>query len=173
MVLAGKMSQDSAWHPTKIQARPATQADSAEIFAWRNDAQTRRMSHTIDIVAWEAHHAWFTATLADSGRCLLMCTSVTEESGVVEIEKLAAVRFDLREEVALISINVNPERRGAGIGKHCLQCALNFLKERHSRIRIITAEIKVHNSISIRIFEALGFVYQETRCDTLYYERAL
>jgi len=135
----------------QINTRAAEEADSAEIFAWRNDPVTRQMSLTTAPVSLEAHQAWFAATLADETRCLLVCFDGTTS------QKLAVVRFDLEGSAALMSINLNPIQRGKGLAQPCLRQALAFLSKSHPQVTLVRAEIKTENIPSRRSFEAVGF----------------
>jgi RimJ/RimL family protein N-acetyltransferase len=132
-----------------VIVRPATDADSADIFAWRNDPLTRHMSLNSDAVSWRDHQNWFATSLENAGRWLLLC----EENSV----KLAVVRFDIDGANALVSINLNPEARGKSLAKPCLQSAIEYLQSHTSGIRGLTAEIKQENAASRRVFEQVGF----------------
>ena len=97
-----------------INTRVASITDSRDIFEWRNDELTRKMSHTSDIVEWEGHSAWFESSLENKNRLILLCESINE------LKKIAVVCFDINFRRALVSINLSPEMRGKGISKQCL-----------------------------------------------------
>lgn len=146
---------------------PVTLADSEDIFAWRNDSVTRRMSHFMDTVSWNEHSAWFAAALTDTKRSLLICTMKETR------DKLAVVRFDLLDQAARVPINFNPAWRGAGLAMPCLRCALVVFHQTHRAVSELHAEIKVHNGASIGIFEALGFTRQRKFDGTAFYQHTL
>ena len=41
-----------------FRIRPATKDDARQLFEWRNDEATRRMSKNKDIVGWDEHLGW-------------------------------------------------------------------------------------------------------------------
>ena len=95
-----------------LSVRLANLSDSKEVFNWRNDKTTRKMSHTNNIINWEEHNHWFGSNLDNNSQCLLICC--IEETH----EKVAAVRFNLQNNIAIISINLSPSMRGKGFAAH-------------------------------------------------------
>ena len=136
---------------TSISACPVTDANSEELFNWRNDAHTRAMSHSSEPVEWADHVRWFEATLEDPDRCLLMCRL---DGGN---ENVAMVRFDVDGATALISINIAPTMRGKGLAGPCLQTAIRFFHLAYRDVNLIKAEIKAVNPASRKAFEGAGF----------------
>ena len=71
--------------------------------------------------------------------------------------KLGVVRFDIKSAkcIAEVSINLNPEMRGQGLGKLMLDLAIEeFFK--YFSLNLV-AEVKPKNAASIKLFTALGF----------------
>lgn len=128
--------------------RRATQADAADVWRWRQDPLTRAMSRSQGEVALEDHLRWFSAALADPRRTMLI--------GEADDQKVGLVRFDL-EDVAEVSINVNPDLRGRGYGQALLLAAMSGVDGD------VWAEIREENLASQRIFEQAGFVFQDVR----------
>jgi hypothetical protein len=54
----------------KLTASKATENDSADIWKWRNDTLTRKMSTTTDEVSWKAHSNWYNNSLKNTNRYL-------------------------------------------------------------------------------------------------------
>lgn len=146
-----------------LSVRVANLSDSKEIFAWRNDEATRLMSHVDNIVDWEEHRNWFNSTLKSQSRFLLICH--IEETK----QKIAAVRFDLNKNIAVISINLCPLIRSKGWAKPCLKEAINHFTSNFSSISIIEAEIKSMNLASIKAFESVGFTLDRENNKIQYY----
>lgn len=146
-----------------ISVRLATDADSEEIFNWRNDEKTRMMSHTTDMVEWEGHSKWLESTLENPNRCLLMCC-IGESN-----DNVAIVRFDVDADTALISINLAPSMRNKGLAKPCLQEAMDFFKKIYNDVDCIKAEIKSINTASRRAFEGVGFCLTKEVDEVRYY----
>lgn len=144
-----------------IQVRSAVESDSRLIFSWRNDAVTREMSHTSDPIPWEDHKAWFERTLKDPSRWLLMCSTAER--------RIAVTRFDLLEHKALVSINLDPDVRGQGLGKASLRAAIDYFNSMQSRPLDLLAEIKCNNLASRRSFEVCDFFLErEDEANTYY-----
>ncbi len=146
-----------------LHVRQATEADSKDIFEWRNDELTRKMSHATDRVEWDGHCRWFASSIANDERLLLIC----ETSG--ESEKVGFVRFDLNDKNALMSINLSPDMRGKGYAKQCLLDAIVYFKAQHPNSFSIVAEIKVQNLASRYTFEGVGFELAYVEGDVLHY----
>jgi len=127
----------------------ATLADAALLHAWRNDAETRANSHNRDAVAWDDHLAWLAAVLADPARELL----IAEQDGTA----VGTVRLDREGDDTLLSWTVAPARRGRGLGRTMVRCAVARVPA--ARLR---AEIAVSNARSIAIARGAGFRLSET-----------
>jgi len=147
--------------------RNANASDSKDIFNWRNDELTRQMSKTTNLVEWDEHNSWFTASLSNPYRLLVIC-----ENEVTK-EKIAIVRFDIEDERALISINISPKMRGKRMAYGCLKDAIFFFKKHFPNVRFIDAEIKNINIPSQRSFMSAGFLLVKKDTNIFYYEYVL
>jgi RimJ/RimL family protein N-acetyltransferase len=147
-----------------INIRVASIKDSKDIFDWRNDELTRKMSQTTDIVEWEGHSAWFASSLENKNRLILLCESINDS------KKIAVVRFDVNSRRALVAINLSPEMRGKGISKQCLRLSIENFKNEYPHVDALDAEIKPENIASQRVFKSIGFVNIRDDLNTLYFE---
>lgn len=133
-----------------LQVRAAQDADSRDLWLWRNDAVTRAMSLSTAEISWDAHVPWFAQALADASRRFY----VAEAGGA----KVGMCRFDLAYDGASaeVSINLNPDLRGRGWGAPLLAaCIARF---RQDFPVVLTATIRPDNAASQRIFARCGFV---------------
>ena len=144
--------------------RKANGGDSTDLFNWRNDDITRQMSHNTELIEWDVHSAWFSASLANTNRMVIICEDESTK------EKVAMVCFDVEGDRALMSINLSPKMRGRGKAKACLRDAISFFQEYFSFVRFIDAEIKRINIPSQQSFAGVGFVPVKGDADVLYYE---
>ena len=128
--------------------RPATYQDSDDLFLWRNDAQTRTMSITSDMVKRQGHDQWLEATLSNPNRVLYI--------GEVDNKKIGMCRFDIDEDMACVSINLNPLARGKGMATTFLQKAIDTFWDEYQCD--LTATIKHDNIASMKCFEKIGFI---------------
>lgn len=138
-----------------IDVRSATLNDSKDIFTWRNDVQTRQMSHNSDVLTWDEHSRWFEATLASENRRLLVCIERKTNS------KVGIVRLDIGTDSAEISINLAPNMRGKGLGKVCLIQAIKSFQCSFPQHKTLNAEIKPENLSSQKSFEGVGFKFNK------------
>jgi RimJ/RimL family protein N-acetyltransferase len=121
-----------------MQIRAATMEDAQRLFAWRNDALTREMSISQDLVTWECHLAWLGKRLARTEPHLY----IVEKDGT----PVATYRIDGNDEV---SYTVAPEFRRQGVATALLGEALT----RHGPLK---AEIFRDNLGSIKAAERAG-----------------
>ena len=135
---------------TNLLIRLATDSDSKNIFEWRNDLLVRRMSHTTKIVEWEQHINWFANSLNSENRILLIC----EQNFV---NKIAVVRFDISESGALVSINLNPIKRGKNLAKVSLIKSIEFFSNKYASTKKLFAEVNEENIASKKTFLGVGF----------------
>lgn len=133
-----------------FSVRLATDKDSKNIFDWRNDTLTRSMSHSTKIIDWEQHKKWFASCL-DSENCLLVIC----EHDI--FNKIAVVRFDINESGALISINLNPSKRGKNLGKESLIKSIELFSKKYPSTKKIFAEVNEKNTASKKTFLGVGF----------------
>jgi RimJ/RimL family protein N-acetyltransferase len=127
--------------------RPATEADSALLLAWRNDPETRAWSRTTDPVAPADHQAWLERSLRNPDRRLL----VAEQ----DHKPVGTVRFDRDGRHWEVSITVAPEARGRKLAVPILLAAERVL-EPHVTVR---ACVHRDNAASRSLFRRAG--YQE------------
>ena len=123
--------------------------DSEDLFRWRNDLNTRKMSFLGDEISYDKHFKWLKDAIANP--------NIEFYIGEFRNNKLGVCRFDYEKESneSKISINMNPYLRGKGFGKKFLQnVIIQYLKKRKS---ILLAEIKDKNIISINLFKSVGF----------------
>lgn len=111
--------------------RPATKADAALLFEWRNEPSTRAMFKSKEPVVWEDHSAWLDRRLAMDEPNLFLFE--------LDGKPVGTFRIDAGD----LSYTVAPECRKRGI-------ASLMLKEVRSRFGRLRAEIYADNLPSIR-----------------------
>ena len=151
----------------KIIVRKAKKEDSENIFEWRNNLHTRRMSHNKEIIDWEKHHKWFLNALSSKKKFMIIC-----ENYELMI-KIGIVQFDISNTVALVSINLNPAERGKGFSEICLNEAIQFFSKKFLFTKILCAEIREDNKASINTFLKVGFKKRRIFNGIGYYQKIL
>ena len=119
------------------------------IYKWRNDKLTRNMSLNTYKITYQSHLKWFKEILDNP----LTKSYIGEIKG----KKIGICRFDINKEILCseVSININPDLRGQGIGKKFLTAAIeNF--EKAYQLELI-AQVKIKNYASKKIFKNAHF----------------
>src|SRR5438552_812493 len=97
----------------EIMLRFATDMDAKDVFLWRNSPETRKYSFNSQAIKWEDHWQWFTNTLQQKDRFILI--------GEIQQEAIGVLRYDIHEEEAEVGIYLLPKLHGKGLGSHLLQ----------------------------------------------------
>jgi len=140
----------------RVEDKNPDNSDSKQLWEWRNDPVTREMSRNSEWIPWELHRDWYVKTMQDPNEVLLFADYHGKQMGTV--------RFDVeKKHSAEVSININPEMRGNGLGRKLLGAACRYGFHKLG-LKEIDAEIKEKNVASIHIFESVGFQFIE-KCD--------
>jgi|JI10StandDraft_1071094.scaffolds.fasta_scaffold48844_7 L-amino acid N-acyltransferase YncA len=135
-----------------INIRRAIPEDSADVWLWRNDAQTRLMSSSQEAIDWQSHSLWFERTLVSSDVAVYIGLDT-------ELQKIGVCRFQRLANAsrATVSLNLNPKFRGKYMSAKFLTAAVEAFLERNNCE--LLAVIRKVNTASIRCFENCGFVH--------------
>ena len=138
----------------KIKVRKANNKDIYDIYNWRNDPITKKMSKNKSSINLDEHKDWFNKKKRDENTLILMCIEKHFN------KKIGVVFFNLNErnKSSNISINLDPLNRNKGYGSECLSISINFFKKYFENCDKIFAEIKNDNISSIKTFEKIGFI---------------
>ena len=98
----------------------------------------------------ERHMRWLDSVLRDPHRRLLMAQA--------DGEPVACVRVDIEAATARVSIYVDPERTGKGLGAAALDATSQWLVEHEQGVDRIEANILPNNLASRGAFESAGYV---------------
>ena len=150
----------------EISVRHAVQNDSSDIFHWRNDPITRQMSHETEIIDLEQHNNWYSNSLVSKSLILLICENK-------DSEKISLISFKISQSDAIISINLNPTKRGSNLAKPCLVKSIDFFSEHHCEVKRLVAEIKEENIASQKTFSGIGFDKYSLEDNIGFYEKVL
>lgn len=151
----------SAMGVNGIEMRVACQADSENLFQWRNHPSIRAVSRNPAEIAWQDHQRWLDAVLNDGRRILL----IGHLSGV----PAGVVRFDMDEDgEAEVSIYVVPEMLSRGLGAELLRSAEDWLAANVRGYLRIRAHVLGENIRSQRLFSDAGY-----RIESFYYLKEL
>lgn len=136
---------------SKLIIKNADTNDCIDIFNWRNNPESRKMFLISRKVTWDEHKEWFKNSLLNPRKVLLICYDEIKE-------KVGIVRFDIENTQTLISINLNPSKRGRGLSSQCLTESIKFFVSNYNLKGRIVAIVKEENIRSIKSFKSSGFI---------------
>ena len=136
---------------SKLTIKNADTNDCIDIFNWRNNPESRKMFLISRKVSWDEHKEWFKNSLLNPRKVLLICYDEIKE-------KVGIVRFDIENTQTLISINLNPSKRGRGLSSQCLTESIKFFVSNYNPKGRIVAIVKEENIRSIKSFKSSGFI---------------
>ena len=140
-----------------ITFRCARSDDSVRVLNWRNDPDAVRWSETHHPVDIDCHNQWFPGVIQNPGHRLLIAQFDGEPVGYL--------RLDIADGSGRVSIAVDSQHRGQGLGTSMLQRLVAELAH-DVQIRDLTALVHRDNASSIRAFQRAGFQRVDgPRCD--------
>ncbi|MDC3094316.1 GNAT family N-acetyltransferase [Prochlorococcus sp. AH-716-M10] len=119
---------------------------------WRNDPITIKMSLSRKGVSLSEHISWCKKIMNSKENFLFVCEEFNSP--------VAVVRFDQNIEnhnTYILTINVDPKKRGKGYGRIALKRSIDLLKKKDKDCNLIVAKIRKCNFSSIKLFEFCGF----------------
>ena len=137
-----------------ISLRKAQENDSADVFNWRNDPETREASINTEFVTYVEHETWFSRCLSDPSVTIYIATSNDDANSSVGICRFNTFSNTRKAEV---SINLNPSFRGRKLAQKVLHESIKMAASDIQNVRFLTATIKETNTASLKIFMAEQF----------------
>ena len=133
----------------ELKLRLVREDDRQLLFEWADDPAARAASFHSATFSWEGHVRWFSERLRDPGSVIYIGENAAGKP-------LGLVRFHIKGEIAVLSVNVAPEVRGIGWGRKLIAFATHALVRAHS-VQRIDAFVKLGNDASVRLFDAIGY----------------
>ena len=127
-----------------LYVRPAEIFDSKNIFEWRNHESIRSVSRNSKKISKNQHFEWFNLVLNGDKNILLI--------GMCGHDSVGVVRFDIKENVAEVSIYLVPDKNLTGFGINLLMAAENWIRESYPHITRIASCVYCQNQASINLF---------------------
>ena len=132
-----------------LSLRLAREEDSETLWLWRNAPAVRDASRSRSAIAWSDHANWFDSKLRDDNTRLFIAELDSQPAGMV--------RFDQVGDRALVSIAVDEDHRGRGLGRRLLAESCNRYLKEVGPVTVLRAEVHSSNLASAKVFEAVGF----------------
>jgi UDP-2,4-diacetamido-2,4,6-trideoxy-beta-L-altropyranose hydrolase len=133
----------------EINYRNANRDNLQLFFNWANDPEVRNNSYNSNAISLEEHTNWYLQKLDDRNTKFYIAEVKTQPAGMV--------RFDSKEDHAIVSILIDKNFRGLGLASTLLQDCCRFYFETESKP--IHAYIKNSNMASIHSFKKAGFSF--------------
>lgn len=129
--------------------RPAEERDGRTVFDWRNHPAVISASFDHRPLQWYTHQQWFALALQAEDRTLLIAESSGKPVGVL--------RYDFQGVEAVVSIYLDPEHIGAGIGPEILKMGTELVRMNRPSVQRIIARVMPGNEASAGAFRKAGF----------------
>lgn len=129
---------------SQLTVRLANQSDCLQLFEWRNHPDIRVVSRNTELISWEVHQNWFLKVLLSADKPIL----VGELHGV----RVGAVRFDICEALAEVSIYRAPSIQQIGLGQDLLRSAERWLAANRPDVCDVYAQVIGGNERAHRLF---------------------
>ena len=132
-----------------LDLRPAKMSDADRLLKWANDPVARAWSKSATPITSDDHDRWMQFNVLMGYPQHIVMIAETEDGPV------GVVRFDAKKRDVLsytVSINMDPNYRGNGLGYAVLAEACRMMQE-----NTLLAEMRYENAASINIFERCGF----------------
>jgi UDP-2,4-diacetamido-2,4,6-trideoxy-beta-L-altropyranose hydrolase len=133
----------------QVSLRKATMNDAVLAHSWRNAEITRRYFRNPSLLSQEEHLDWWRKRIDDASSHLLIA-----HCGAVGV---GVIRFDVGADVAEVSIYIDPDLHGFGLGSQLLELGCDWLTLHEAEVVRLVAEIHPENAASIKAFRAVGF----------------
>lgn len=138
-----------AMHADEIRIRPARSEDCETVWRWRNDPRTRKNAFDSQAIAFETHQAWYATVMTDPRRILLF--------GQIAGQNVGVLRYDGEEGAAEISVYLDPELHGLGLGSKLIAAGSRWVTCQRTRVRTLIARVRPENKASLNAFLAAGY----------------
>ena len=133
-----------------LHFRSAREEDAKLVFDLSNDPVVRKNSINWNSIGWQEHIEWFGRKIKESNYLFhLYFTDKNEFAG--------QVRFNIDDDIAVISISIVSEFRGKGLAHRMLTLSCGEVFGRFAEIKRIDAFIKKENLPSVSGFARAGF----------------
>lgn len=133
---------------TPVHLRPAVEADRERLLAWRNDPEAVATSGSGRPVERAEHDRWFAALLTGGASRLW----IAERAGL----PVGQVRVDVRTGIGTVSIAVDRDHRGQGLGGAML-AALERRLQADAQVVELHAFVRPDNAPSRALFAGAGY----------------
>lgn len=133
----------------KITYRKINVQDKLFIFNLSNEKNVRENSFMSKEISFDEHSSWFDSKIKDDSAFYLIFMYKNTD--------MCFIRFDKKDEVSTIGINLDKNYRGKGFASIILEQACKIYLKNYKQV--IKAYIKTTNVASIKSFEKANFTF--------------
>ena len=137
----------------EIRHRPAQVGDAEALFSWRNDPASRKFSLDSEVISPDGHANWFHSRIQRQSSEPF--TFFEGTYGRIGMTRLDSISGDY--DGFVLSIIVNPEFQGLGIGRKILTITCDLVAKEFPG-KFISAKVHKDNHISQNLFKSSGFI---------------
>jgi RimJ/RimL family protein N-acetyltransferase len=134
-----------------LTLRVANQDDCKDIWRWRNCPEARKRFFVDRPVSWPEHKKWLASKLADKRTGIYIAEKGARKAGVI--------RFDSQSGYLTVSVNLNPDFFGHGLGSRIIKKGTRKALSRFPNAKMIAAEIISGNIASVKAFKKAGYIF--------------
>lgn len=153
-----------------VKLKEADESDLDTTYQWASDPEVRAFSFNQNKITKEEHTNWFSKKIKD-GNCLYL---IAETDGEKKGSKIGSIRFDIKNNEAIISYLIGPKYHGKGLGQIILTNGLEFMgkeiEQNNYPAKKIIGYVMEENIPSVKAFERLGFT-KTIEADRIKYEK--
>jgi UDP-2,4-diacetamido-2,4,6-trideoxy-beta-L-altropyranose hydrolase len=136
---------------TTLMSRPATEADTEQLFIWQCEPGARRFSRNPNPPSRAEHNGWMESRLLKREGVFEILHTADAAVGMLRLESIEGFTNTLE-----VSILVASEQQGQSYGRAALEIARRLLPE-----AIFHASIHNNNIASLKIFNSAGYKVKE------------
>ena len=135
----------------RLLVRHARADDCEDIWKWRNTPVGRQFSFSQEEIPLPDHRIWFDKKIKDESSVIY----ILENSQKV---KVGQARFQIMpDNTASISVNMNPQYIGRGLGVSVITEATRTLFNEKPKLISVQAEVLIDNIASKKVFQRAGY----------------
>jgi RimJ/RimL family protein N-acetyltransferase len=132
-----------------INIRKLQSDDLYDLFEWRNHPEIRKSSFNSDPISIQEHEKWFKDKIQDQKTAIYIAFDKNN--------KIGTIRFEDKSEYIKVSVMLNPEYFGRGLGSSVIKLGTEKFIHEKNPVKVLMAEIKTDNMTSIKSFQKAGF----------------
>lgn len=143
----------------QLMLREADEQDEKLLFDWANNFDVRNNANNSEPINWEQHIKWFANKRLSKENAIFIFSNAQHRP-------VGQVRIDWDNGSWAIDYSVDKAFRGLGIGKEMISQSIA-----QKPGATFSAQVKLSNLASIKVFEVLGFVESERDENNVFFQK--